>query len=233
MVFAFAERHFWQDAKLYEMESIGNWIDAMDYQKMFTENVEKYGACVSFRALPNDPAAVGMVQAEGPRFKYHCAVLVASDRAGVTDDHETIRKQCNHYQRLGTDNDRISLDSGMVDSAVIAWDMRSERCRDFNSKLSCTWLGEIQCFGDRDQVSFPEALRAVGVYEPKPVSPLESVSKDKLFVGVDDPATPLVHIGRSSCHWYNSNPYHNMYTCGSNPDVAARSIDVQWGKQVK
>eukprot|EP00959_Pyramimonas_sp_CCMP1952_P186519 3900374-Pyramimonas_sp.AAC.1 len=78
----------------------------------------------------------------------------------------------------------------MIDSAVIAWDMSSERCRDFNTKITCTWLGEIECFGDRDQISFPEVLRAVGVYEPSLVSPKGVQHKDRLFVGVDT-ASPL------------------------------------------
>ncbi|CAK0896848.1 unnamed protein product [Prorocentrum cordatum] len=224
IVFAFAKRLVWQDAKLFPMEVNNSWIGMMDYQKMFTENVEQHGTCASFRALPNHRVSMGEVRSDGPRFEYHCACLESADRPDVTDDSNTLRKQCDHYQQLDTENGRISLDSGLIDSAVILWDMRSNRCRDFNSQLSCTWLGEIQCFGDRDQVSFPEALRAVGVYEPSPVSPLDSDRKDKLFVRSDDPEIPLVHIGRTSCHWYNSNFSNNMYTCTSNPDAVAKAI---------
>ncbi|CAK0798782.1 unnamed protein product [Prorocentrum cordatum] len=221
VVFAFAKRLVWQDAKMLG-DLCQSWIGTMDYQKMFTENIEQHGTCASFRALPNKPETMGEVRSDGPRFEYHCSFLEAVDRPGVTDDSETLGKQCGHYRRLDPENYRISLDSGLIDSAVILWDMRSKRCRDFNRQLSCTWLGEIHCFADRDQVSFPEALRAVGVYEPSAVSPLDSEVKDKLFVKTDDPEIPMVHIGRSSCHWYFSDVSNNMYTCASNPDVVAK-----------
>lgn len=66
-------------------------------------------------------------------------------------------------------------------------------------------------------MSFAEALRSTGVYEPRHVQCHNSMSRDKLFVSGEDRATPLVHIGRGNCHWYYSNHDRNMFTCGSNP----------------
>ncbi|KAL7570777.1 hypothetical protein ACA910_014407 [Epithemia clementina (nom. ined.)] len=50
------------------------------------------------------------------------------------------------------------LDSTLIDSAVLAWDLRTDRCRDFVSQLLCNWLQEIACFSDRDQLSFGYVL---------------------------------------------------------------------------
>jgi hypothetical protein len=228
VIFSFSERIIWQDAKLWKKDWIQDSPTHSNYRKLFGENVDKYGACVSFRALPNDAAAVGWTRKGGPRFRYHCHTLETVDRPGVTDDREIIRKQCDYYQGLHNDSYRTSLDSGMVDSAFILWDMRGARCLDFNTKLTCTWLGEIQCFGDRDQVSFAQALRSMGVYQPHPTKCKHSMSKDKLFVGGDDPATPLVHIGRGNCHWYYASHARNMFTCGSNPvAIAAGDSNVE------
>lgn len=221
VIFSFSERVIWQDAKLWKKDWIQDSPIHSNYRKLFGENVEKQGVCVSFRALPNDPAAVGWVRKGGPRFQYHCETLETSDRPGVTDDREVVRKQCDYYRELPNDSYKMSLDSGMIDSAFILWDMRGARCLDFNTKLTCTWLGEIQCFGDRDQVSFAHALRSMGVYQPHPAECNYSMSIDKLFVGGGDPATPLVHIGRGNCHWYYSSHARNMFTCGSNPVAIA------------
>jgi len=211
-VFAFAERLYWQDAKMWVFAYEKGFEGAVNYYKMFLENLQNTGACAFFRSLANDQRW----------FKHHCET-VSDPKFTNTADHDEVRKQCSHYLQLGTDNNRISLNSGMIDSAVIAWDMSSERCRDFNTKITCTWLGEIECFGDRDQISFPEVLRAVGVYEPSPVSPDDVQHKDRLFVGVDT-ASPLIHVGRSSCHWYFSSLSNSMYTCDSNPDAVVKSI---------
>ncbi|KAL7556446.1 hypothetical protein ACA910_000005 [Epithemia clementina (nom. ined.)] len=52
-----------------------------------------------------------------------------------------------------------ALDSTLIDSAILAWDLRTDRCRDFVAQLLCTWLQEIACFSDRDQLSFGYALQ--------------------------------------------------------------------------
>lgn len=207
MVFAFAKSVVWQDAKLWQNTEV------VDYHKLFKGTVTKSGACASFMALPNHRHSVNGVREDGPLFKYHCETILASNRKDVTDDRGVVDKQCKYYQELDAETYSVSLDSGLIDSALILWDMGSDRCRNFNSKLSCTWSNETQCFGDRDQVSFPHALRSMAVREPSPVLPTESMSKDKGFVGGIDTSTPLVHILRGNCHWYYSKA---LNTCASN-----------------
>jgi hypothetical protein len=207
MIFAFAKRVIWQDAKLWRKAEVTN------YYTLFNWTVQNPGACVSFMALPNHPSSLNKVREDGPLFKYHCEAILASDRTDVTDDRGVIEKQCKDYQELDAENYSISLDTGLIDSGLILWDMGSDRCRDFNSKLSFTWAKETHCFGDRDQVSFPHALRSMAVRESSRVLPTESMSMDKSFTGGIDTATPLVHFVRGNCHWYYNKA---VDTCVSN-----------------
>mmetsp|Transcript_15849 Transcript_15849/g.60372 ORF Transcript_15849/g.60372 Transcript_15849/m.60372 type:complete len:107 (-) Transcript_15849:849-1169(-) len=51
----------------------------------------------------------------------------------------------------------------MIDGALIATYFGSERCRHFNALFGCAWFNEIQCYSDRDQLSFAYTLtRALG-----------------------------------------------------------------------
>jgi len=52
----------------------------------------------------------------------------------------------------------------MIDGALIATYFGSERCRHFNALFGCAWFNEIQCYSDRDQLSFAYTLtRALGI----------------------------------------------------------------------
>jgi hypothetical protein len=194
MVFSFAERLIWQDAKLDQ-----KLHHTQDYNKYFKEHIDKNGVCAALFSLPKHPWTLGEMtwrNVDGPHFKDHCNLLTSTSgikRAlPLTDSRQAIQMQCDYYQKLNSTSYGSSLDSGLVDSALIAWDMRTERCRKFNKRLSCTWLDETQCYGDRDQVSFPQAIRTMELHEPHYVSPAESMTQDKLFVSDDEQQKPLV-----------------------------------------
>ena len=73
------------------------------------------------------------------------------------------KKKINEYSKKKNINDLgdwilPALDSTLIDSAVLAWDFRKDHCRQFVTNLLCNWMNEIQCFSDRDQLSFGYSL---------------------------------------------------------------------------
>jgi hypothetical protein len=193
LVFSFAERLIWQDAKLDNMLH-----HTRDYNNYFEEHIDKNGVCTALLGLPTHKFTLGEPtwrNVDGPQFKDHCNLLTSIKRSlPHTDSIEAIQKQCDYYQNLNSTPYVSSLDSGLIDSALIAWDMRTERCRTFNRRLSCTWLDETQCHSDRDQVSFPQAIRTMELHEPHHVSHTKSMTQDKLFVSDDEEQKPLVSL---------------------------------------
>jgi hypothetical protein len=196
MVFSFAERLIWQDAKLDK-----KLHHTQDYNNYFKEQIDKNGVCAALFSLPKHRVTLGRRTArnvDGPHFKDHCNLLTSASRVkrslAYTDSREAIKMQCDYYQKLNSTSYGSSLDSGLIDSALMAWDMRTERCRKFNQRLSCTWLDETQCYGDRDQVSFPQAIRSMELHEPHYVSPMNSMTQDKLFVSDDEQQKPMVSV---------------------------------------
>ena len=90
----------------------------------------------------------------GPSFAAHAENLVRalSSRPTLTDDVAAMERQVAAYAARYADAD---LALGLIDSAYVARDLRSRRCRDFNEALGCAWFDEIACYSDRDQLSFP------------------------------------------------------------------------------
>jgi hypothetical protein len=184
----FAKRLIWQDAKLEKFLPLSN-----NYNNIFKNQIDKNGVCNALFGLPKHAYTLGKPtwrKVDGPHFKDHCNLLTST--SGIkrplahTDSREALKIQCDYYQKLNSSSYITSLDSGLIDSALMAWDMRTERCRKFNKRLSCTWLDETQCYGDRDQLSFPQALRTMKLHEPHYVSPAKSMTQDKLFVSADN-----------------------------------------------
>lgn len=162
-------------------------------------------------------------------------------RPTVSDDLETLQSQCIAYHQAVTadgpdhitlpkrkiskchknligmydsifaSSEGLSLDKALIDSAFMVWDMRTKRCQNFVADISCTWLDEIHCYSDRDQVSFPFIFLKMGLREMKspPLSgrSISSVliapeTHHRVFAHFGTPSTPIVHITKSSCHWY-------------------------------
>ena len=131
---------------------------------------------------------------------------------------------------------RSALDDALIDSAFIVWDLRSERCQNFVATLSCTWLDEIHCYSDRDQVSFPYIFLQMGLQviptdvrmnyhntiQNNHIKNFDTAQQQerlqqlvtpethhRLFAHPSTPLQPIVHIAKSSCHWY----YNNLNDC--------------------
>ena len=193
------------------------------------------------------------------QFTPHCdAIIEASNkRPTISDDLHSVQHQCSTYsnqtERLWpgaeASPDTVSsssssssqrhhspLDDALIDSAFIVWDLRSERCQTFVATMSCTWLDEIHCYSDRDQVSFPYIFLQMGLQViptdvrmnyhntmiQKNIKNLDAAQQQeqlqrmvvpethhRLFAYSSTPLQPMVHITKSSCHWY----YNNLNDC--------------------
>jgi len=213
-IFQFAKRLVWRDAKLIKALS-----SQTNYQTFFHENIVNTGnVCASFRAMPKHSNTMGFhpTNSDGPTFFDHCHVLLHTTRkkSPITDSRQSIQYQCDAYQNQTT-SPTLSLNDGMIDSALILWDMSTTKCQQFNSQLACTWLDETQCYGDRDQISFPQALRSMNnLYASKEVAVQETMSRDRIY---HDQTTnhSMLHIGRGACHWYYMN-HVNLMDCVNN-----------------
>ena len=154
--------------------------------------------------LPLDKASVG--NSSTVNFRDHCEAVIAAaeKRTTVSDDLEGLRLQCQHYEELHSNE---ALQSSqvfynqhpLVDSAFIVYDMRNSTCRKFNGDFGCSWLNEIHCFSDRDQISFSHILASSGLR----LSPHMQVSgqefRDRIYINEDH--RPMLHIAKRSCHW--------------------------------
>ncbi|GFH53903.1 hypothetical protein CTEN210_10379 [Chaetoceros tenuissimus] len=208
LLFPWADRVIWQDAKLLQSNH-GNMPSPRglpsDYLLHFNRTVGRYGVCSSYMGLPPDKASVG--DSSTVSFKAHCDAIIASaeKRPTVSDDLETLRLQCQHYEGLHSNE---ALQSSqlfynqhpLVDTAFIVYDMRNSTCRKFNGDFGCSWLSEIHCFSDRDQISFPHVLASSGLR----LSPHMQVSgqeyRDRIYI--NEKQRPMLHIAKRGCHWY-------------------------------
>ena len=199
------------------------------------------------------------------QFRHHCDAIVeaSNKRPTVSDDLHSLQYQCSTYNKQATipppspasflswstettditsllpppetQYHASALDDALIDSALIVWDLRSERCQNFVATISCTWLDEIHCYSDRDQVSFPYVFLQMGLQaiptdkrmnfhnmNGSNIKNLDALQQQeqlqkivtpethhRLFAHHTSPLQPLVHIAKSSCHWY----YNNLNDC--------------------
>jgi len=80
----------------------------------------------------------------------------------VTEDLDELQRQLEDYGAHYAPR-AATLAANLVDSAFIAWDHRSPRCRAANDALGCAWFDEVDCYSDRDQVAFPAAVERLGL----------------------------------------------------------------------
>jgi hypothetical protein len=110
--------------------------------------------------------------------------------------------------------------------------LQGERCQNFVAALTCTWMDEIHCYSDRDQLSFPHAFlqmelqviptdAIMNYHNMMPTNGSDALQQQylqsivspethhRLFAHFRTPLQPIVHIAKSSCHWY----YNNLNDC--------------------
>jgi hypothetical protein len=201
-LFPFAKYIVWQDVKLK-----GKFFVPTNYYARFLEPTKLGSPCLAAVGLPPHQSSFGnrsMLEGYRPRYQDHCDTVVNSivARPNVTDSVDTLMEQCKTYQSL--DLPGAELDRGLIDSAFIVWNQRSKRCRDFNAKLACTWSDEIQCYSDRDQISFPYILQRLGLRESS-LTKWKNAFRNNIYM-VDENDKVLVQILQSQCHWY----FHNF-----------------------
>jgi len=231
-MFPETETVIWQDAKFFREDFVSK--QPMDYGDMVEHN-----ACVTFMGLPIHKNAFGLenirmgIQKYGrytAQYEHHCQTIIAAliDRPNVTDSSDNLIRQCDAYlqhvyQQEGTIE---SMNQGLIDSAFIIWNHKTQACRDFSSTFRCTIMDQIHCHSDRDQVSIPFAMYNMGVsgrYRQHTGDTLKKLDEkldprihDLDFVVSDTPKSShasemtsnneatMLRITRSSCHWYFS-----------------------------
>jgi hypothetical protein len=228
-MFQEAETVIWQDAKFFRDDFVSK--QPMNYEDMIESD-----ACVVAMGLPVHKITVGLenirrgIQKKGrytAQYEHHCQTIIAAliDRPNVTDSSENLIRQCDAYlqhvyQQEGTIE---TMNQGLIDSAFIVWNHKTQKCRDFTNTLRCTIMDQIQCHADRDQVSIPFGLYKMGVgarYRQHKGEKLRKVDDkwdprihDLQFIetGKKDNSTVkssgskvMFRVTRSSCHWYFS-----------------------------
>ena len=209
LLFSFTKMLVWQDVKLK-----GKWFIPAEYYNKLLVTKKNDHACVAAVGLPPHVASFGEPAARNdsyiPKYQDHCNTVVGSikRRPNVTDSTSTLLQQCQYYQQQRRQQALVSLDRGVIDSAFIVWNQHTSECRDFNARLACAWSREIQCYSDRDQISFPFILQEMGLRE-KRSSRVVNAKKHSLHLMDGTSNETKVHILRSKCHWYyRSFPKH-------------------------
>lgn len=209
LLFPWAKKVIWQDAKLLnDQKKFGL---PSDYLLHFNRTVGRFGTCVSFMGLPHDLATVG--NSSNVSLRAHCDTIIAAavKRPTVSDNLDVLQSQCKRYEEkkasLSSQFSRFHQDP-LIDSAFIVYNMQSPECRKFNGDLGCSWLDEIHCFSDRDQISFPQLLFSGLKLSPE-LDVLGQEYRDRVYV--DQNNISMLHIGKRSCHWY----YRSFSRCMS------------------
>ena len=168
---------------------------------------EARGACLAAVGLPfhNNAYGPGAAAMRVPSFSRHGATIVRSlaMRPLLTDNVRAVEAQMGAYIR---EHGSSALSRDLIDSAYVARDLRSPRCRSFNAALGCAWFEEITCWSDRDQLSFPYALRRLGLSATAPRRPAFDLAVVRSDRG--SPVALILPPGRPSrgdgpvLHWY-------------------------------
>eukprot|EP00594_Rhizosolenia_setigera_P001753 CAMPEP_0178952834 /NCGR_PEP_ID=MMETSP0789-20121207/8074_1 /TAXON_ID=3005 /ORGANISM="Rhizosolenia setigera, Strain CCMP 1694" /LENGTH=730 /DNA_ID=CAMNT_0020634007 /DNA_START=115 /DNA_END=2304 /DNA_ORIENTATION=- len=200
LFFPWADRVIWQDAKLLRQPSM-----PIDYMLHFNRTVQYHNTCSSFVGLPLHRSFVG--KATDVTLKNHCDTMTSNalkTRASVSDDINVMFTQCNRYEEQfnndDTESEKVFSQNPLVDTAFIVYDMRTENCRKFNNDFGCSWLDEVHCYSDRDQISFPVVLSSSGLKLSSDISTDGLEYRDRVYVDVTK--VPMLHIAKRSCHWY-------------------------------
>lgn len=204
-LFPWAQRAVWMDAKLLRKDFATIPTDFMGH---FKRAVEDTGSCVSLMGLPIHENT--MATADSLSVFNHCVALVRSSvaRPQLSDDIDTAMMQCAKYYTIYADESRpdgkVFHQEPMIDSAFMLFDMSSQSCRGFNGDLLCTWLNEVHCHSDRDQVSFTAALAGNRVQRTSGERESGELYGDQFYE--QDGGGARVHVRGPRCHWYYGGP---------------------------
>ncbi len=223
LFFPWADRAIWQDTKLLHPK----FIMPSNYLLHFNRTVQHHGTCSSYAGLPHHRNTVAQ-NSSSPSLQGHCDAIIAAavERPSVSDDLTVLLTQCKRYIEKHNNKSLTSSElfhqDPLVDTAFIVYDMRTSACRKFIGDFGCSWLSEIHCYSDRDQVSFPYVLASSGLNLSPQLETAGQEYRDKILV--DKNKNPLVHIVKRSCHWY----YGSFPWCVA---PAGEVIDVEEGKE--
>jgi hypothetical protein len=228
-MFREAQTVIWQDAKFFRDDFVSK--QPHDYLSVIED------ACVTTMGLPVHKGTVGLenilagILLNGryrPQYEHHCQAIIDAliDRPNVTDSAENLIRQCDAYLQhvYRQEGNTETMNQGLIDSAFIIWNQKTQACRDFNSALRCTIMDQIQCHSDRDQVSIPFAMYNMGLegwYSRHPGEEARMVDPwwDPRIHDLDFVLSPnnktlqaesshsknvMVRVVRSACHWYFS-----------------------------
>jgi len=203
LFFPWADRVIWQDAKLI----VKYQLLPSDYILHFNRTVQRFGTCSSFTGLPLHSSAVGKLS-QSVTLEAHCRTVIhaAQKRPSVSDDLSVLSKQCEKYNNITNISSQVFDQAPLVDSAFIVYDMRTEVCQKFNGDLGCSWLDEIHCYSDRDQIPFPHIV-ASGLKLSRKLHISGHEFRDRVYV--NEKNAPMLHIAKRSCHWY----YNSFSRC--------------------
>lgn len=217
-LFPWAKRIIWQDAKL--LRGMSKYDIPIDYNQHFVNTVGRTGTCSSFMSLPNHLSSISgsLITSEAlnlflanpnenllnaTSLLRHCATIfdAAVRRPSVSDSIFAVVFQClKYYDFFGKQNqNNIFFQEPLIDSAFMIFDMRSDLCRKFNEDLLCSWLQEIHCHSDRDQVSFSAALSSTNL-NLKSGSVNAVTATARVYANSNN--LPMVALLPSNCHWY-------------------------------
>ncbi len=98
LLFPWADRVIWQDAKLLRTDSAG-WDLPSDYMLHFNSTVQHSGTCSSFMGLPRHHHAIG--SSPVVNLKAHCDTIIrsAKQRPTVSDNLDVLSAQCEIYEK--------------------------------------------------------------------------------------------------------------------------------------
>jgi len=200
-VFQYADHIVWQDAKFFRDDFVSKLPTGYDgLLRDASASSSTSSPCVTTMGLPVHKITVGLdnirngIKKHGvyhAQYEHHCQTIIAALtlRPNVTDSSENLIRQCDAYLQhvYQEEGSTQTMSQGLIDSAFIIWNHKTQQCRDFSSAFRCTIVDQIQCHSDRDQVSIPFAMYKMGV------SGMYRNRKEEKIKKVDGRWDPRIH----------------------------------------
>jgi Protein of unknown function (DUF616) len=232
VIFPWALKLIWQDTKFRRQDF--SHTRPYDYQQWFDDHVQ--GTCAGFYHLPSHANSFGRYASKDHyrvQFLHHCEAVAEAlkIRRTVTDSMASLLHQCREYLLWDPQRPFVSFGSSstsssstsssdhhnvlsmvLIDSAFMGWDLREAHCRTFMADLTCTWLDELHCYSDRDQLSFPQAIRSMNLHPSSFVSSKslkQQPANHRVELWTNQQNQPVAQFTKGQCHWY----YQEMDEC--------------------
>ena len=165
-IFPWAQVLVWVDLKLISTQWTRDFTTYMARKRALMMALSAAHACAAFVGLPKSVNSFGPEANKLPpsalNLTLHAHAIIASAAHRSSTDSVNIVQQQLHAYHSSPDFVDNGMSTNLIDSAFFIRDHTHAYCRTTSASLGCKWYDETMCYSDRDQMSFPMTIHALG-----------------------------------------------------------------------